>query len=234
MELGLEGWVANTAGWLGPLRRGGPARPARGPARAIARGPCRGHGRARQRGVDAGDRDARAVRRAKRGASGRLRAGPIGQRAPDRWAIPCNTRQASTYETMEPNSAAEDLPALYRAVLDRVAQLEASGQARPRQPDPGRRDAHLFEVVGRSRQARPRGAPPAPRGGRPGRPNSRPRPPPADLPRRLTTAAAPAAYASRSVSRDDPRRHRTRTRRLSRARRSSARRSRTSGPTSPT
>lgn len=29
---------------------------------------------------------------------------------------------------MEPNSAAEDLPALYRAVLDRVAQLEASGK----------------------------------------------------------------------------------------------------------
>jgi len=29
---------------------------------------------------------------------------------------------------MEPNSAAEDLPALYRAVLDRVGQLEASGK----------------------------------------------------------------------------------------------------------
>jgi hypothetical protein len=29
---------------------------------------------------------------------------------------------------MEPNSAAEDLPALYRAVLDRVGQLEAAGQ----------------------------------------------------------------------------------------------------------
>lgn len=28
---------------------------------------------------------------------------------------------------MEPNLAAEQLPALYRAVLDRVAQLEASG-----------------------------------------------------------------------------------------------------------
>ena len=28
---------------------------------------------------------------------------------------------------MEPNSAAEDLPALYRAILDRVGQLEANG-----------------------------------------------------------------------------------------------------------
>jgi hypothetical protein len=29
---------------------------------------------------------------------------------------------------MEPNLAAEELPALYRAVLDRVGQLEAAGQ----------------------------------------------------------------------------------------------------------
>jgi hypothetical protein len=29
---------------------------------------------------------------------------------------------------MEPNSAAEELPALYRAVLDRVAELEAGGR----------------------------------------------------------------------------------------------------------
>jgi hypothetical protein len=29
---------------------------------------------------------------------------------------------------MEPKSAAEELPALYRAVLDRVGQLEAGGQ----------------------------------------------------------------------------------------------------------
>jgi hypothetical protein len=30
--------------------------------------------------------------------------------------------------TMEPKSAAEELPALYRAVLDRVGQIAASGQ----------------------------------------------------------------------------------------------------------
>ena len=29
---------------------------------------------------------------------------------------------------MEPNAAAQELPALYRAVLDRVAELEAGGQ----------------------------------------------------------------------------------------------------------
>ena len=29
---------------------------------------------------------------------------------------------------MEPNSAAEELPAIYRAVLDRIGQLEAAGQ----------------------------------------------------------------------------------------------------------
>ena len=29
---------------------------------------------------------------------------------------------------MEPTSAAEELPALYRALLDRVAQIEANGQ----------------------------------------------------------------------------------------------------------
>ena len=31
---------------------------------------------------------------------------------------------------MEPNSRAEELPALYRAILDRVAQLEAAGDRR--------------------------------------------------------------------------------------------------------
>ena len=29
---------------------------------------------------------------------------------------------------MDPKSAAEDLPALYRAILDRIAQIDAAGQ----------------------------------------------------------------------------------------------------------
>ena len=40
----------------------------------------------------------------------------------------CTTREAHRCRTMDPNSVAEDLPALYRAVLDQVAQLEANGQ----------------------------------------------------------------------------------------------------------
>ena len=32
-----------------------------------------------------------------------------------------------SFGTMEPNSRAEDLPTLYRAILDRVAELEAAG-----------------------------------------------------------------------------------------------------------
>jgi hypothetical protein len=32
-----------------------------------------------------------------------------------------------SFRKMEPNSRAEDLPTLYRAILDRVAQLEAAG-----------------------------------------------------------------------------------------------------------
>lgn len=33
----------------------------------------------------------------------------------------------ASFHTMEPNSRAEDLPTLYRAILDRVALLEAAG-----------------------------------------------------------------------------------------------------------
>ena len=35
---------------------------------------------------------------------------------------------ARVVRTMEPNSPAEELPALYRAILDRVAVLEAAGE----------------------------------------------------------------------------------------------------------
>lgn len=37
-------------------------------------------------------------------------------------------REWPILRTMEPKSAAEELPALYRALLDRVAQIEAEGR----------------------------------------------------------------------------------------------------------
>lgn len=37
-------------------------------------------------------------------------------------------REWPILRTMEPKSAAEELPALYRAVLDRIAQIDAAGQ----------------------------------------------------------------------------------------------------------
>jgi hypothetical protein len=47
---------------------------------------------------------------------------------------------------MEPNSAAEELPALYRAVLDLVAVLEASGQ----RDLAGRIRAHATRIYSKS------------------------------------------------------------------------------------
>lgn len=37
-------------------------------------------------------------------------------------------RERRILPTMDPKSAAEEFPALYRALLDRVAQIDASGQ----------------------------------------------------------------------------------------------------------
>lgn len=45
----------------------------------------------------------------------------------DGWAIPGGTIVAHRAMTMDPNSPAEELPALYRAILDRVASIEAAG-----------------------------------------------------------------------------------------------------------
>ena len=45
----------------------------------------------------------------------------------DGWAIPDGTMVAHRETTMDPNAPAEELPALYRAILDRVAMLEAAG-----------------------------------------------------------------------------------------------------------
>ena len=54
------------------------------------------------------------------------RRGPSADAFRDGWAIPPAPARASSLAMMEPKSASEELPALYRAVLDRVAQLEAS------------------------------------------------------------------------------------------------------------
>lgn len=45
----------------------------------------------------------------------------------DGWAIPGGTIVAHGAMTMDPNAPAEELPALYRAILERVASLEAAG-----------------------------------------------------------------------------------------------------------
>ena len=62
---------------------------------------------------------------------------------------------------MEQNSPAEELPALYRAILDRVAELEAGGDRAEAARVRADRDADLLARLGRPRAARARG--PAPR-----------------------------------------------------------------------
>jgi len=52
---------------------------------------------------------------------------PIGDSSPDGWAIPPTWGRVHG-GAMEPNSPAEELPALYRAILDRVAGLERAGE----------------------------------------------------------------------------------------------------------
>ena len=52
---------------------------------------------------------------------------PSAAPAGDPWAIPPGTFVPDSGDTMDPNSPSEELPGLYRAILDRVARLEASG-----------------------------------------------------------------------------------------------------------
>ena len=93
---------------------------------------------------------------------------------------------------MEPKSASEELPALYRAVLDRVAELEAARERdlanRVRAEathiysrawdDRARRE--LLALLRRSSASRRRAA------------GDRTRPPPSDAQRRLTTRHRPS------------------------------------------
>ena len=66
---------------------------------------------------------------------------------------------------MDPNSLAEELPALYRAILDRVAVLEADG----RRPEAARMRAEATRIYSRAwdRRARHRLASLLERSGRP-------------------------------------------------------------------
>ena len=54
--------------------------------------------------------------------------GPFGERGMGPLGYSAGDHRRPSFSTMEPNSPAEDLPALYRAILDRVAELEAAGQ----------------------------------------------------------------------------------------------------------
>lgn len=55
-----------------------------------------------------------------------MSADPFGARERDRWAIPVD-RAGRHRVIVDPTSPAEELPALYRAILDRVAELETGG-----------------------------------------------------------------------------------------------------------
>lgn len=54
-------------------------------------------------------------------------ADPFGVAERDRWAIPVDGARGHR-SFVDPTSPAQELPALYRAILDRVAELEAAGE----------------------------------------------------------------------------------------------------------
>ena len=135
MDLGPDRLGRQRARRQRPLRGRGPARRPRRAARALRE--------ARRRAVVERVSAAWSRRRARSGRSAsaaghaatdrrrtdRLTArpsadaesGPVGYSGPD-----AGRRDRSA--TMEPNSAAEELPALYRAILDRVAAARARGE----------------------------------------------------------------------------------------------------------
>ena len=136
MDLGLGGWVANEPDGVRPLRRRGPA----GAPRAPARRGCGEGPPARGRAI--GCSDALECRRPARSAPSAVRSGghrgrlsrltlrPVRRPGPVGYSAPGPRRRILDDDGAE--SAAEELPALYRAVLDRVAELEAGGRSRPR------------------------------------------------------------------------------------------------------
>ena len=244
---GSSGWVANAPDGSVRVRRRGPARPAGGASRS----PC---ATARRRRIVDGVSDAwmpatgalRGVRRPERrptAATDRAcahlgRPSPTGGRTGGLFRP--GRRSDHRCARWSQKSAAEELPALYRAVLDRVAQLDASGHRdvgyrirarghRGSTPVPGtiargaasRRSCARPSDTGADRKRDPVAAVRAPE--RPASPDAGAR------------RGRPAARRLASCRRDDP----ATVHRRARSRRtpgwpSSARRSRTSGRTSTT
>ena len=198
---GSSGWVANNRtapSAVAPRARAvtlerlldGFARVRRAPASTGSR--RRGARDGRPRAVQ---RPQRRPSRGLRGTDpiGHRSAGPLGYSVRDR-------RRATSWATMETNSAAEELPALYRAVLDRVAELEAGGDATKPAASAATATTRLLARLGRPRPARARD-PPATRG-----PADRRRTPPAprDAPPGRRLRAAPPGRHARALDRPSP------------------------------
>ena len=205
-DLGLDGWVANTMDGSVRCVAEGPRDGLDAPARAASEGPPAAIvERVSEVWMPAtGTLGPFGVR--SRGPSRRLTAWTIGRpmSGPVGYSVQTQPR-ASSLPTMEPNSASEELPALYRAVLDRVAELEAAGSATSR-TRPRRGDPHLFACLGRPGPARTPGAPP-PQQLRPdrwaaGAPDAACRR--RDAQRRLTSRTASSRVGYARVRRDDP------------------------------
>ncbi len=126
-DLALEGWVANEPdGSLRCLAQG-PRDRVEALLRRLEAWPGWRDRRACQCHLVAGIRPTWVVLGAERSPSRRLSDTPSAAAERDRRAIPTRTIGRARCETMEQNSPAEELPALYRAILDRVADLETGG-----------------------------------------------------------------------------------------------------------
>ena len=196
MALGLDGWVANTSEGAVRCVAEGPretletllGRLEAGPARPSWSGSaspgCRRPARSGRSGSGVGATWATDVWAHRTRETGR-----VG------YSVSTDARPPSC-PTMEPNSASEDLPRLYRAVLDRVAEIAASGR-RPLANDVrATGDPHLLASLGRPRATRARGTSPAPFASEPGRGAARDAAAPPTRPRGLTGRPSELGRAS--------------------------------------